>query len=151
MVKESISLKIIVATVERLSTLPFFPSDDGARKAIMNEIKNMCWTNEWVTWLGSRMIHLYDRWPGMREMRAVLCARIAPADGIDAVTAVFTDGIPPESAPGPWERQQLTTGEMKQLGEAKGASETEARAIASANDRFIKDLAPHFDFPRAKR
>lgn len=76
--------KAIMGAIDRLATLRHFPTDEGARMAIAKEIVKMCSTTEQVIWLGERMMVLYDSWPGPHELRAVLCSKFAPKDGIEA-------------------------------------------------------------------
>ncbi len=48
------------------------------------------------------MIHLYAEWPGVYELRACFCSKFRPADGVEARSSVYLDGVPSERpAPDP--------------------------------------------------
>lgn len=79
-----------------LSVLKFFPSDDVARTAILGIVCGMAENNEQVRWLVKRTIALHNEWPGPKELRAVFCSRHKPKDGINAYSAIYVDGVPPE-------------------------------------------------------
>jgi hypothetical protein len=56
----------------------------------------MCNNEQEVRWLIDRMTSgIYAEWPGPQEMRAVLCQRYKPRDGITAYSSVYPDGLPP--------------------------------------------------------
>lgn len=92
-------MKMTVAAAEScigsLALLKFFPSDDGARTALIRMLMEMCGSTEQAAWLGERMIELHTEWPGPRELRCVYCSRFPPKDGKDvASTANYPEGIP---------------------------------------------------------
>ncbi len=76
--------KRVIEAVERLSCLSMFPSADGARTEIMRLIDRMVSTPEQLEWLVRTMVDQVGEWKGPRELRAVLCTRFKPADGIGA-------------------------------------------------------------------
>ena len=88
----------VTNTLGRLTSMKFFPSDPGARDAIVAIVGEMAQTHEQVEWLVRRMIAIYPEWPGPKEMRACFCSRFRPADGIEALSAVYGDegGFPPD-------------------------------------------------------
>jgi hypothetical protein len=98
---------------EMMAVIPYFPGEDGARTVISEEIAAMCDSEEQATWLVTRMVRLYRRWPSVVEMRIVFCSTYKPLDGVLPVgeSEVYPDGIPSEHAestlrlPGP--RQDL--------------------------------------------
>jgi hypothetical protein len=77
-------------------TLKFFPADPDARLGIALEIVDMCSTIEQVEWLVRRAPKIFQQWPGMREVRALLCSKFAPKDGCEVFSELYTDGIPSE-------------------------------------------------------
>jgi hypothetical protein len=79
-----------------LEALVFFPAAYEAQVAIAEQIARMCTTAEQSDWLVGRMLELYTRWPGPREMRAVFCSRYEPKDGIEVDSGVYADGVPSE-------------------------------------------------------
>lgn len=82
--------------VEIFSAMRFFPSAEGARIAIGTQIQSMCSDVKQAAWLANRVLTLYGEWPGLREIRAVLCSKFKPADGIEANSTVYLDGMPAE-------------------------------------------------------
>jgi hypothetical protein len=82
--------------VEALSAMKFFPSAEGARIAISNQLLSMCSDVTQGVWLANRALTLYGEWPGLPEIRAVLCSKFRPADGIEGSSTVYIDGIPSE-------------------------------------------------------
>lgn len=88
--------------VGMLATIKMFPSDSIVRGVIGNEIQKLCSNLSEGVWLADRMISLYEIWPGIKELRRVVCNSRIPYDGVQAIgcSEVFPDGIPSE-------RQQL--------------------------------------------
>ena len=82
--------------VESMAAIPFFPGEAAARGLISSELQRICGSVEQGAWLARRMTQLYERWPGLREMRAVYCGKFRPCDGIEADSTVYGDGIPSE-------------------------------------------------------
>lgn len=82
--------------IARMSLMKFFPSDPDARTALVGMICEMCESNEQIEWLVKRTIQLHNDWPGPRELRAVLCSKHKPKDGIEAYSDVYVNGIPSE-------------------------------------------------------
>jgi hypothetical protein len=77
--------------------LPFFPTKPAARSLVVAELSSFCATAEQGKWLARRMVQLYPtKWPGLGEMRAVYCSKYRPADGKEASSGVYRDGIPSE-------------------------------------------------------
>ena len=79
-----------------LALLKYFPSDPEARGELAVMVCEMMTSEEQVDWLVRRMRTLYNEWPGPKEMRAVVCSKFKPADGIDCYSEVYMDGIPSE-------------------------------------------------------
>ncbi len=86
------------AVVGMLATIKMFPSDAIVRGVIGNEVQKLCANLSEGVWLADRMISLYDNWPGVRELRRVVCNSKIPYDGILATSSseVYPDGIPSE-------------------------------------------------------
>jgi hypothetical protein len=100
---EGIDIAKIASVLGELAVLKFFPSDDGARAAILRIVVEMIGADptvspeDQVEWLVKRMTNgLYNEWPGPREFRACFCSRFKPRDGITAYSGVYADGIPSE-------------------------------------------------------
>jgi hypothetical protein len=85
--------------VEMLASIPFFPSESGARLAIGDEMRAMCAGPKEADWLVTRMRRLYNRWPGPTEMRRVYVSKFKAWDGIMPLgeSEHYPDHIPIES------------------------------------------------------
>lgn len=64
-----------------LSTLPFFPQE--ARSSVMIFLSKACPSRTALLWLVEEAVNHVSRWPGLAELRGLLCTRYTPADGID--------------------------------------------------------------------
>lgn len=82
--------------VEAMTAIPFFPPARAAQGLISSELQAMCGTLAQGTWLARRMLQLFNRWPGAKEMRAAYCAKFRPLDGTEAYSETYPDGIPSE-------------------------------------------------------
>ena len=93
-----ISAKDAEVFVEMLAAIPYFPRESGARLIIAEELRSICRDSGEALWLAQRMVRLYERWPGPREMRIVYCAKHVPLDGLleAGLSEVYPDGIPAE-------------------------------------------------------
>lgn len=81
-----------------LSSLKFFPSDKFARTSILRLVCSMASNEQQVEWLVARMTSgIFNEWPGPRELRACFCGKHRPADGINAYSDIYPDGLPSES------------------------------------------------------
>lgn len=69
--------------VEDFGALRYFPSDSGARVAIMALLERMVGTPEQLAWLVRTMIDEVGEWQGTKELRGVFCSRFLPRDGKD--------------------------------------------------------------------
>jgi hypothetical protein len=87
-------LKRAVGTLRLIRFSPLADADTAS--ALMEELARMCPTLEGLEWVTRRTLQLYTEWPGLRELRAVLCARFQPADGIEVFSEVYSGGIPPQ-------------------------------------------------------
>jgi len=88
--------------VSKLSVLPYFPADKPARAMIINLLTRMVSTDEQLDWLVERTCDLWSKWEGIRELRALYCARFKPKDGVEInYSGVFPDGIVPPEKPLP--------------------------------------------------
>jgi hypothetical protein len=87
----------ISLAVEGLSSIPWFPKEEGARTMIADAIARLCTSGPACFELVRRMIDSYKEWPGAREMRICYCAMIgSPLSGEDlhlAVSEFYPDGF----------------------------------------------------------
>jgi len=84
-----------------LSVLPYFPSEDPARAVIVKLLMRMCDRTEHLEWLVERTIDLWSQWQGPRELRAIYCSKFKPADGLEATSTIYPNGIVPGEKPLP--------------------------------------------------
>ena len=117
----------LTEALQDLSMLEFFPSDEGARAAIMRTLARMCPHLEALEWLVRQFCDRIGRWHGPAELRAVLCTRYRPSDGIEAFSAL--PGFRPEDS------EQRLMEEHEQL---KIGWTAERPQLASANPRALK-------------
>jgi hypothetical protein len=71
----------LVAAVDDLATIPRFPYN--SRPAVMSELVRMCPHREALRWTIRNAVANCITWPGMAELRGLLCSRYEPLDGID--------------------------------------------------------------------
>ena len=94
-VEPRITIEAADSGVSILSALRYFPSEEGARIAIGNELRSMCNTGDEMLWLCARMVRLFTDWPGVPSLRAVFCAKFFPLDRDSrAICPDFPDGVP---------------------------------------------------------
>ena len=103
----------VLEILGELRVLRFFPNDEAVMNAIVRLCGSMCASEQQVRWLVDRMTSgIYAEWPGIAEMRACFCNRYKPADGINAYSSVYPDGLPPDpTAP----RQRIAAPTLKAL------------------------------------
>ena len=91
----------IAPLVARMAALPFFPSkaDDDARISIATVLAACAANIEQAEWTVNRCLKIWDKWEGPHELRAVLCSKFRPADGVEAYSRLpqFSEGIPSEA------------------------------------------------------
>lgn len=80
--------KKVIEAVDRLGSLAMFPSSPGARAEIMALLERMVVNDTQLDWLVRTMIDHVGTWHGPKELRAVLCTRFRPADGIEEYSAL---------------------------------------------------------------
>jgi hypothetical protein len=93
-----VSLDVATMFVEMMAALQPFPAEAGARGLIIAELRSMVNSETEALWLVQRMIRLYTKWPGLMELRRVLCQRYVPRDRVEAIgeSEVYQGAIPSE-------------------------------------------------------
>jgi len=86
----------VTKSLGRLTLMKYFPADDSARAALVELVCGMIDSDEQAEWLAKRMLQVYPEWPGPQELRACFCGRYRPKDGINAYSAIYPDGLPPD-------------------------------------------------------
>jgi hypothetical protein len=71
----------LIDAVEDLGMIAFFPQE--SKGAVMRELRKMCPNRESLLWTVSTVVAKCDKWPGIAEIRGLLCTRYDAADGID--------------------------------------------------------------------
>lgn len=106
-------------------------TNTDAATALMEELARMCPSREALDWVVQRSLQLFAEWPGVLEIRAVLCARYKPQDGIEVYSEIYPAGIPPERPSEAAERLALPPGEASGDAEMAGlvAGLAERRAL----------------------
>lgn len=85
---EKITVMDLEEAIEDLSMLPFFPSDPGAKSAVMRLLSQMCPHRTSLKWLVSTMLNQVGKWIGPMELRGLLCWKYRPADGVESSCSV---------------------------------------------------------------
>lgn len=88
MPKDSITAADLGTAVTRLSMLEFFPQEAGTRAAIMDLLAQIVPHQQALDWLVGEYVNKIGHWHGPKELRAVLCWKYKPADGIEADSAL---------------------------------------------------------------
>jgi hypothetical protein len=117
--KRKVDAHLVAEYLSELTMIPFFPGDEGARAGLMRMVCAMATHEDQVRWLVDRVLQLYgSKWPGPVEIRAVFCSKYKPADGINAHSEIYIDGIPSESGYDPLGPPKLDRAEEKAIGRA---------------------------------
>lgn len=97
-VEPRITEEMAALGVSMLAVMKFFPTEEGARLVIGDELRSMCADGSQVLWLAKRMCQLFSEWPGLPSLRAVAWSKFIPLDRRPAENEVqlFPDGVPPE-------------------------------------------------------
>lgn len=78
----------LAEAVEDLAMCEFFPSDPAARASIMRLLAKICPHREALQWLVAAFTDRVGKWHGPVELRAILCTRYRPCDGIEAYSEI---------------------------------------------------------------
>jgi hypothetical protein len=69
------------AAVNDLETIPYFPKE--GRATVMTHLRRMCPHKRALRWTVDTAVMKCRQWPGISELRGLLCTRFDAADGID--------------------------------------------------------------------
>lgn len=78
-----------------LGTIPFFPAAE--RAFVMNMLRKMCPHYEALRFVVDTAVARCKQWPGMSELRGLLCSRYDALDGIDEPSCSIPGFSPEES------------------------------------------------------
>ena len=74
----------IIAAVDEMAMLKYFPADAAGRGTIMWLLRRIATEPHEVAWLARTMVDRVGEWQGPVELRGVFCTRFKPADGVEA-------------------------------------------------------------------
>ncbi len=91
-----IDVRRAAESLSELSLLPYFPTDESARAALVGLMSSAASNNEQIEWTVAKCLAHWDKWEGPHELRALLCSKFRPADGVEVYSRLpqFADGIP---------------------------------------------------------
>lgn len=122
-----------------MAAIPMFPADAIVRAVIGEEVRSLCADPGTAIWLAKRMVALYEKWPGPRELRRVYASRHIPHDRIMPVgmSEAHPDGIPPERTTKPG-RPLICAGDRKLIdGDVGEPACAESQGIV---DELVKQM-----------
>ncbi len=132
---ETFSPRDLQLAIDDLAICEYFPADEGARAAIMRLLARMVPHKEALQWLVTTYTNKVGKWKGPVELRAVLCTRFKPADGVEAYSQL--GGFTPEES----EAAQISAHEQRKAGWIAGEVE-QAKQIADPQARaMLKQLS----------
>jgi hypothetical protein len=74
--------------VSDLSLMAYFPVGEDARAALCRALAKMMPSYEALRWSVDRLVAMPIHWPGIGELRGLLCMKYDPADGISATCSL---------------------------------------------------------------
>ena len=80
----------IAAAVHAMDSglIKFFPADEKSRAAIMFELERMIPSIEALRWLTDTYVRRIGEWHSLKELRAVMCSKFPPLDGLRVPSAI---------------------------------------------------------------
>jgi hypothetical protein len=79
-------LRALADACDDFATMPYW--SEAARASVMRYLAEMCPHREALRWLVREVINHVGKWPGLAEVRGILCMRYDPADGIDGDSTI---------------------------------------------------------------
>lgn len=80
----SVTPKLFRDALDELSLLKFFPSEPGARAALLRMLCQMVAGPTELRWLIDTVLRYHNEWPGPLELRGIYCTHYKPKDGVEA-------------------------------------------------------------------
>jgi hypothetical protein len=74
----------IARAVGEMAAIPYFPADEHALRAIMQQISKFVDRPDRLRWLVDAALNTMLQWGGISELRGLYCTKFKPADGIEA-------------------------------------------------------------------
>jgi hypothetical protein len=124
----------IADAIDRLQSVPMFPSVSGAQREVMRVLYRMVGTPAQLDWLVTTAVDHLDQWRGAVELRGIFCTKFAPADGVEAISK-FTTGFTPADC----ETENLTqrVPEFRQL--QGGSAELLSNILSPVKEQRLKE------------
>lgn len=126
--------------VLRLTALKYFPGEPHARAEIAFMLEEMVSTVQQLDWLVRATLNGTSDWKGIAQLRALLCVRFKPHDGIEAAEYCQISGFTPADCERDHQKLFPPSPKRHLLGPAKVESAKQERADLALEDS-IKDLA----------
>jgi hypothetical protein len=79
-------LRALADACDDFATMPYW--SEAARASVMRYLAEMCPHREALRWLVRQVVNYAAKWPGLAEVRGILCQRYDPADGIDGYSTI---------------------------------------------------------------
>jgi len=79
--EEKFTLRDLEVACDDLATIPYFPRE--SRASIIVQLQHMCPHLRALKWLVETATAHCKQWPGLSDLRGLLCSRFDAADGID--------------------------------------------------------------------
>ena len=91
------SVLVSLAVEDLAALMPHYGAlaSDVARLAVARQLQEFVCDPEELAWLVREAPLRYPAWPGIREIRALYCARFSPRDGVVVDSWVYEGGIIP--------------------------------------------------------
>jgi hypothetical protein len=87
-------LRALADAADDLASMPYWI--EASRASVMRYLAEMCPHREALHWLVRTVVNHVGTWPGVAELRGILCTRYDPADRIDGDSTI--PGFRPEDA-----------------------------------------------------
>ena len=79
---QRIELRDLELAFDRLRLMKY-PPPENSKPALMDELAKMCPSPAALEWLIGELVNHVKEWPGIAEVRGLLCTRFDAADGVD--------------------------------------------------------------------
>ena len=89
--------KIIIEAVEELAAIPYFPTEPGARAAIMRQLSKFVRDEDSLHWLIDMALAHMKRWMGPAELRSLYATKYRPVDGVEGGACQVAGFTPADS------------------------------------------------------
>ncbi len=100
---ELFSKQDLMQAAAELATIPFFPAE--AQLVVMQQLARMCPHKQALRFVVDTAVARCKRWPGISELRGLLCSRYNAADGIDEPSCSIRGFTPEECEERFYERE----------------------------------------------